>query len=91
MATLNSIEPPRRGRKPRKTRLTTVFLLVVIAILLALLLRPVKLDVYKTVDEIEFADASLASCVQRAAVQHGWQDVGHIVSLPPAVRTGFIR
>ena len=56
-------------------------LAVIIVLLVALMVRPAKLDVYKTVDEIEFADASLASCVQRAAVQHGWQDVGHIVSL----------
>jgi Leucine-rich repeat (LRR) protein len=81
MATLSKPEPPSRERGPRRTNLLIVLLLVIIAVLVALLFRPVKLDVYKTVDEVEFADPALAACVRQAAAEHGWQDVGHIVSL----------
>jgi len=42
---------------------------------------PVKLDVYKSIDEIEFDDPALAACVQESAKDNGWQDIGHIVSL----------
>ena len=81
MATLNSIEPPKNNPKRRMSSLTIILLLVVIAVLLGLLVRPVKLDVYKSVAEVEFADPALAACVEQVAAQHGWDDVGHIVSL----------
>jgi Leucine-rich repeat (LRR) protein len=81
MATLEPVSPSVRRSSSFGSRSLVVLLCLIIAVLIALLLRPVKLDVYKTIDELEFADVSLATCVKETARMHGWTDVGHIVTL----------
>lgn len=79
---LATLEPVLEGRKPSSApRLLVAVLCLTIAVLVVLLLKPAKLDVYKAVDELEFADSALAACVEDTAEAHGWTDVGHVVTL----------
>ena len=61
MATLNPMPSPGSRKSLRRSRAVIALLCLVIAVLLVLLLRPAKLDVYKTIGELEFADAALAA------------------------------
>ena len=81
MAVLNGTISPSGGGPLRTARLIIVVLSLLVVALAVLLLRPVKLDVYKTNREIKFADPVLARCVDEVTVAHGWRDVGQIVSL----------
>ena len=81
MATLNRLDPPGRARGSLWSGLTIFLLVVIIGLLVALMVRPAKLDVYKTADEIQFADPALAACVRQTMDARGWNDIGHVVSL----------
>lgn len=59
-----------------------VILLFFVALAFALLWhKRVRLDVYKTVDELVFVDRVLEECVDYLARTNGWDDVGHFSSL----------
>ena len=81
MAVLNGTITPSGGRPLRTARGIIVVLSLIVVALAVLLLRPVKLDVYKTTREVRFADPALARCVDEVTVANGWHDVGQIVSL----------
>jgi len=81
MATIEEVLPPRRTGSSRGSGVMIILAAVLLGVLLALALRPAKLDVYKTIDELAIADTALAACIKDTAAANQWPDVGHIVSL----------
>jgi len=81
MATLGQVMPPANGKGRQPLKAVIALLLVVATLLLVLLLKPEKLDVYRTISELKFADPALEKCVKETARANKWTDVGHFVSL----------
>lgn len=81
MATLNDLSASGDDMAPQRRNLITILAVILVAVLLILVLKPNKLDVYKTVDELQFADAALARCVAESAAANEWADVGSILKL----------
>ena len=61
MATIDKIPPPHRGGSARGPWIVIIFMAAVIIGLLTLIVRPAKLDVYKTIGELAIADSALAA------------------------------
>jgi len=81
MAALHGTRLPGGPPASSGTRILMIAMLAVIAVLILLLLNPVKLDVYRGLDNLEIADPVLKACVIDFARANQWSDVGHIVSL----------
>jgi len=81
MATLNDMTPPGPKASPYRVRLSTVLVVIIVAVLLILAVKPNELDVYKTFNELQFADPALARCVKESAIANKWRDVGHAQKL----------
>jgi Leucine-rich repeat (LRR) protein len=81
MATLGEITRPPNAPSRSLTKMAVILLLVIVALFLVLQDKQDKLDVYKTISELEFADAALERCVNLTAEVNGWTDVGHFLSL----------
>jgi len=81
LATINRMSPP--GNAVRRLRAGHVALLVALGAALALLARQLEapLDVYRTIDDLQFADASLRECVVATAREQDWANVGMFTSL----------
>lgn len=82
LGTLKNIQPPPNVAARRKIARPVVIVLMILAGLW-LVLKPdsSKLDVYRTIEEIQFADPALESCVRIVAEETGWTNAGQFTSL----------
>ena len=73
--------PPPTTKRPRL--LKPAIIVLAVATLLLFLLRPEthRLDVYRTLSELDIPDAALAACIRTTAEANEWPDAGHFTSL----------
>ncbi len=81
MATIGNVTFPEGKAPPQRIKLITVLGIIVVAVLLILVVKPKELDVYKSFDELQFADAALARCVWDSAIVNDWSNVGQALKL----------